>query len=597
MMSGQTLLAHVVSAVMLLPVAEATAEPIPVEVRRTEQGWTLLRGGEPFRIKGAGGTGSLELLAAVGGNAIRTWGAEDIGDRLDAAHAQGIAVAVGIWLGHERHGFDYSDVEQVAEQYDRAGRLIRAYKDHPAVLLWGIGNEMEGFGQGDDAAIWSAVNNVAALAKRLDPHHPTMTVTAEIGGERVKAVHRLCPDIDIMGINAYGGVTSLPERYRKAGGTKPYIVTETGPPGAWEVEKTGWGAPIEPNSTEKASFYRRAYDSIAGDEELALGSFMFVWGYKRESTATWFGMFLRGGQRTAAVDVMAKAWSGETPANQAPRIMQLIPKTDTVLQPGETFEARLLVEDPDDDKLRIEWKLEPEEREYLTGGDAQPEPAPLEGAIKENGKKAVAVRMPEVPGRFRLYGFAFDGAGGAAVANVPLKVRGEEDVAAGPALRLPVVVAGEGESSPWIPSGHMGTHEAITMDPEACEDPHRGETCLRVRYQRGDEWAGVAWQHPANDWGDQPGGFDLSGSRTLSFWARGGRGGERVKFGFGLLKEDKDYFDTAREEIEVKLTDEWKRYRIDLKGKDLRRIKTPFYWVAAGQVRPLEFYIDDVRFE
>ena len=112
----------------------------------------------------------------------------------------------------------------VAEQFERVRRDVLAYKDHPALLIWGVGNEMEGFAEGDDAAVWSHVQAVAAMIKDLDPHHPTMTVTADIGGQRVEAVHRLCPDIDIMGINSYGGMPSIPDRYRQAGGTKPVII-------------------------------------------------------------------------------------------------------------------------------------------------------------------------------------------------------------------------------------------------------------------------------------------------------------------------------------------------------------------------------------
>ena len=91
------------------------AEAIPVELQKTEQGWQLLRGGEPYLIRGAGGTHSLEQLAAAGANSIRTWDAEnvrgedDVDVILDEAHALGLTVTVGIWLAHERHGFDYND--------------------------------------------------------------------------------------------------------------------------------------------------------------------------------------------------------------------------------------------------------------------------------------------------------------------------------------------------------------------------------------------------------------------------------------------------------------------------------------------------------
>jgi hypothetical protein len=91
--------------------------------------------------------------------------------------------------------------------------------------------------------------------KKLDPFHPTMTVTAELGGGRIDGVQKLCPAIDIHGINTYGGAPSVAERYRAGGATKPYVLTEFGPPGVWEIPKNDWGAPSEPTSTEKAAFY------------------------------------------------------------------------------------------------------------------------------------------------------------------------------------------------------------------------------------------------------------------------------------------------------------------------------------------------------
>ena len=207
------------------------------------QGWQLLRGGEPYFIRGAGGDGSLEQLAAAGANSVRTWGADDIGARLDAAHALGLSVTVGIWLGHERHGFDYGDETQVREQLERARQTVLRYKDHPAVLLWGIGNEMEGFGAGDNPAIWTAVNDIAAMVKKLDPRHPTMTVTAELGGGRIDGVQKLCPAIDIHGINSYGGALSWPSVTGPAARPSPTCSPSSGRPGSWEIPRTTGARP------------------------------------------------------------------------------------------------------------------------------------------------------------------------------------------------------------------------------------------------------------------------------------------------------------------------------------------------------------------
>jgi hypothetical protein len=43
-------------------------------------------------------------------------------------------------------------------------------------------------------------------------------------------------------------------------------------------------------------------------------------------------------------------------------------------------------------------------------------------------------------------------------------------------------------------------------------------------------WAGVAWQHPANNWGTMPGYAIPAGATKVSFWAKGSKGGEVVTF-------------------------------------------------------------------
>ena len=50
--------------------AAADAEPVPVELRQADEGWQLFRGGEPYLIRGAGGTAPLEDLAALGAKYI-----------------------------------------------------------------------------------------------------------------------------------------------------------------------------------------------------------------------------------------------------------------------------------------------------------------------------------------------------------------------------------------------------------------------------------------------------------------------------------------------------------------------------------------------
>jgi len=579
-------------ALTLLP-SSASSQAIPVELRQSAQGWELLRGGEPYVIQGAGGTGSLQQLAAAGANSVRTWGADDIGELLDEAHALGLSVTVGIWLGHQRHGFDYGDKTQVSEQLERARQTVLRYRDHPALLLWGIGNEMEGFESGDDPAIWSAVNEVAVMVKELDPLHPTMTVTAEIGGGRVMSVRDLSPAIDIHGINAYGGAPSLAERYRKAGGTKPYVLTEFGPVGPWEAGKTAWGAPLEQTSTDKAAFYRHAYEqAVAGAPGVALGAYAFNWGFKMEATSTWFGMFLDDGARLGPVDVMTELWSGTPPKNRAPSVEPLVLDGEAEVDPGARLRVAAVIADPEGGPVRARWALRPESGEYLTGGDFRPVPPDIEGAILKGGLDDAQVRMPREPGAYRLFLYAYDEAGNAATANLPLRVKGEART------QLPFSVYHDGfEGMPWAPSGWMGSTESLTLDGAHAENCHAGKACIKLRYTGEFSWVGVAWQHPANNWGSQDGGYDLTGARYLELWARGEFGGERVSFGVGLLGQDTAHPDSGKTSVEgIILGRQWRRYRVPLRNVDLSSIKTGFVVTLSGERGPVAVYLDSIQF-
>jgi hypothetical protein len=135
------------------------------------------------------------------------------------------------------------------------------------------------------------------------------------------------------------------------------------------------------------------------------------------------------------------------------------------------------------------------------------------------------------------------------------------------------------------------------MDDKCTTSPHSGSSCLKVQYKAADDFAGVVWQNPANDWGDDDGGLNLTGAKKLTFWARGESGGEKVEFKFGVLDKTKKFFDTASGDMNVVLTKNWTEYTIDLDGKDMSRIVTGFCWVLAGQAAPVTFYLDDLQYE
>lgn len=436
---------HTVIAIVLAGLHCPFAFTADVSIERSEGGgYRLLRNGEPFVIRGGGGGDHLDVLAACGGNSIRTWSA-DAAEQvessrhegtdatpatgrslLDRAHARGLAVTVGLWLGHERHGFDYSDDRQLARQREEVVAAVKRLAGHPAVLLWGLGNEMEGpEGVGDDPRIWREVGRLAVLVKEADPSHPVMTVVANVNDRKLAAIREHAPAIDILGVNAYSGAAGIGGILRGAGWAKPYCITEFGLPGPWESQQTEWNAPIEPSSREKAGLSYVAHQSIMEDAGRCLGSYCFLWGQKQEATRSWFGMFLESGEKTPRVDAMARAWTGRWPADRAPVLQEAdVPLVGRRLEPGAIVQVRVRYRDPEDRPLAFDWEVARESTDRRVGGDAEERPEVIEGAIESthtapDGTAIATVRVPTQPGAYRLFLTARDGAGSAAIDNWP----------------------------------------------------------------------------------------------------------------------------------------------------------------------------------
>ncbi|PAW90280.1 MAG: hypothetical protein B9S33_01985 [Pedosphaera sp. Tous-C6FEB] len=554
--------------------------------------------GRPYQIKGVGGDAQWELLAKLGGNSVRTWGHEKLGEQLELAQKLGLTITAGIWLGQVRQGFDWSDAASLIKQREIVRAAVLKHKDHPALLMWALGNEMED-AAGKNGAVWSEINNLARMVKQLDPAHPTMTVIAEIGGEKVRHFHALCPDVDILGINSYAGAGSLGDRYVKAGGTKPYVLTEFGPPGIWEIKKDENGAFRELTSTEKAAWYRTAYQhNVINHAPLCVGSYAFLWGQKQEVTATWFSL-LHNGARLGAVDTLSELWTGKSPANRCPEIVSLT-ASQSLVKPGAVIQLALKSRDAESETLKASWALFADEEQYGAGGDAEAAAARKAQAILQSSLAGAEVKMPDEGGLYRVFVSVTDGHGGAAVANVPVRVDAPVKIAKGGATKLPLIVYAEaGDTPDYIPSGWMGDTKSMQLDPACATRPKSGKTCLRCDFTASSGWGGVMWQHPAQDWGDQRGGFDLTGAKRLVFDARGETGGEEVTFGFGGIGPEKRYHDTAKRSREkTRLTTEWQTFEIKLDGlPDLTRIKTGFLWSAASSGKPFRFYLDNIRWE
>jgi len=428
------MLAIVVIAFVLgacVHVSEKKAAPIKVEVVKTDTGYQLMRGGEPYHIKGAGmPTDDIEAFVAHGGNSIRNWTTSsetvDTGELLDLAYAHGVTVVLCLPMQAERWGFDYNDGVAVAAQLEAFREDVLRYRDHPALLAWIIGNELNhGY---TNPAVYDAVDSVSRMIHELDPNHPTTTTLSGFNEDVINEVTTRASDLDFISFQVYGGLFDLPERIAESGFTAPFMVTEWGALGYWEVEKTSWGIPIEMTSSEKADIFWRGHsEKLARLESQLIGSYAFLWGQKQERTPTWFGLLTESGQETEAVDVMHYIWNGAWPANRSPRVNSILldsksANQNVTLVSGESYEAILDVSDLENDSLRYWWELKPESDATQEGGDFEKSISNLDGLLSEPTAATTNVTAPD-PGTYRLFAYAYDDHGHAAHANIPFIVK------------------------------------------------------------------------------------------------------------------------------------------------------------------------------
>lgn len=402
-----------------------------VRLVETDHVWSLTRDGSPFAVHGVGGYAHPALAARLGATTVRTWGVDQLEKTvegrplLDTLHHHGLAVMVGLWLGHERHGFDYTDPGHLARQRDEVRAAVRKYRHHPALLLWGLGNEMEGPPGSERARlIFSELEVLARIVREEDPDHPISTVVAVGEVEEVAALRDLAPTIDILGVNAYGNAPDVADQLRRAGWKKPFLLTEFGPLGHWEVPTAPWGAPIEPSSADKAARYLMTHRrALAEGRGLCLGTFAFVWGHKQETTGTWYGMFLPGGEKLPSVDAMAYAWTGRWPENRSPLIEKLDSSARLDRVPaGSTQTARVVVREPEGDAWTAEWFVQAETTDRREGGDREAVPPVIPDRIRRARDGRVEFLAPEQPGPYRLFVVIRDRQGGASADNFPFYV-------------------------------------------------------------------------------------------------------------------------------------------------------------------------------
>ena len=230
----------------------------PVRVR----GRKILVDGKPFFIKGVGyqpvpigynvneydifnDSGiynrDFSLLRSMHCNAIRTWAEITSKEFLDAAYNDGVKPIYVIMGFPVEASFNYSNPNVRSKIINSFKAYVKKYKDHPAVLMWAIGNEQNYWYKGDSKGWYILVNELAKAAYEVEgkTYHPVTTpnggvwnATGPIGDPDFKTDDASMKYLDVWGANIYSGwcFQGRIEKYADKS-SKPLWISEYGFPG------------------------------------------------------------------------------------------------------------------------------------------------------------------------------------------------------------------------------------------------------------------------------------------------------------------------------------------------------------------------------
>lgn len=146
------------------------------------------------------------------------------------------------------------------------------------------------------------------------------------------------------------------------------------------------------------------------------------------------------------------------------------------------------------------------------------------------------------------------------------------------------------------PSGYTGENNgsSINIDDHCMDSPYKGKYCYKFDIDDSEAYRALFLQATgkwSGDLQDNVGLVSLEDYKKLVFYARSSDGYVIPSVGFG--RSDLKLIQEPRDIRYVSLTNEWKRYELDLRGLDKSAVNDVMVFeLAVGT-----FYIDEIRFE
>lgn len=401
-----------------------------VYIKQQNGKYTLYRWGKPFVIKGAAGYANLDVLAAAGGNTIRVWDTTNVDLILQQANKNHIAVIMGLPMPESGYIEYYNDPVKVARQFSDFQKLVNKYKSNPAVLMWCVGNELSFPYRPSYHNFYKAFNGIVKMIHHDDPDHLVTTTIVNFKKHDIFNI-KVRTDVDVISFNMFGRLSYLRDDLKSFlwMWRGPYMITEWGIDGPWANNKqTAWGAYIETTSTNKAQQYIDRYrHQMPVDDPRFLGSFIFYWGQKQETTQTWFSLFDENGNKTEAVGAAQYLWTGKWPVNMPPQIKYMLingkgAPDNLIYKPGYKLNAEVLMLKPDADITKVQWQVFAEDWYKSDNQNDTTKKREIGGVVQSVQNLQVTFVTPGKQGPYRIFATLFDRYGNITTCNIPFYV-------------------------------------------------------------------------------------------------------------------------------------------------------------------------------
>ena len=291
----------------------------------------------------------IQLMKEMGINTIKTY--HDFGctpealTMLDEFYKNGIMVIM--------------TVDRANANSANAAAVVTYYKDHPAILMWLVGNEWdcnyydrEGW-KGNLEICKDATESIAQLIKTIDTSRPVASSIGYTNITYMADIVSACPAVDIWGINIYIGASfrDFINEWKAEGITKPLFMSEMG---ADAFFTTPYGTLNGYEDQEaQASFDKRLwwelYDTLSADDpaNVCLGGTFFEWNDEWWKAGNPSDHDNGGGDKDVPDHFSNEEWYGIVDIARNPRqvfyslreVFHSYPQKDTILLKAQSNEG------------------------------------------------------------------------------------------------------------------------------------------------------------------------------------------------------------------------------------------------------------------